>query len=84
MLKLFRSIIKPFICPEVSLFMSFCFLLDAYRDSKVVEKQQRETQSTERLSSSTLSTACKSVQVNGAATVSDLITSLFLNDPVCI
>ncbi|KAI1242602.1 La-related protein 4B, partial [Lamprotornis superbus] len=36
-------------------------------DSKVVEKQQRETQSTERLSSSTLSTACKSVQVNGAA-----------------
>ncbi|XP_033376288.1 la-related protein 4B isoform X1 [Parus major] len=44
-----------------------CFLLDAYRDSKVVDKQQRETQSTERLSSSTLSTACKSVQVNGAA-----------------
>ncbi|XP_035173035.1 la-related protein 4B isoform X1 [Oxyura jamaicensis] len=37
-------------------------------DSKVVDKQQRETQSTERLSSSTLSTACKSVQVNGAAT----------------
>ncbi|XP_052552044.1 la-related protein 4B isoform X2 [Tympanuchus pallidicinctus] len=36
-------------------------------DSKVVDKQQRETQSTERLSSSTLSTACKSVQVNGAA-----------------
>ncbi|XP_053915090.1 la-related protein 4B isoform X2 [Cuculus canorus] len=36
-------------------------------DSKVVEKQQRETQSTEKLSSSTLSTACKSVQVNGAA-----------------
>ncbi|OPJ85335.1 la-related protein 4B isoform A [Patagioenas fasciata monilis] len=36
-------------------------------DSKVVEKQQRETQSTETLSSSTLSTACKSVQVNGAA-----------------
>ncbi|XP_025958970.2 la-related protein 4B isoform X4 [Dromaius novaehollandiae] len=35
-------------------------------DSKVVDKQQRETQSTERLSS-TLSTACKSVQVNGAA-----------------
>ncbi|XP_042744355.1 la-related protein 4B isoform X3 [Lagopus leucura] len=39
-------------------------------DSKVVDKQQRETQSTERLSSSTLSTACKSVQVNGAAIVS--------------
>ncbi|KAM9200141.1 la-related protein 4B isoform 1-T1 [Mergus octosetaceus] len=37
-------------------------------DSKVVDKQQRETQSAERLSSSTLSTACKSVQVNGAAT----------------
>ncbi|XP_066847566.1 la-related protein 4B isoform X3 [Anser cygnoides] len=37
-------------------------------DSKVVDKQQRETQSTERVSSSTLSTACKSVQVNGAAT----------------
>ncbi|XP_041264303.1 la-related protein 4B isoform X2 [Onychostruthus taczanowskii] len=36
-------------------------------DSKVVDKQQRETQSTERLSSSTLSTACKSVQVNGSA-----------------
>ncbi|XP_061852739.1 la-related protein 4B isoform X2 [Colius striatus] len=38
-------------------------------DPKVVDKQQRETQSTERLSSSTLSTstACKSVQVNGAA-----------------
>ncbi|PKK32075.1 La ribonucleoprotein domain family, member 4B, transcript variant X1 [Columba livia] len=36
-------------------------------DSKVVEKPQRETQSTETLSSSTLSTACKSVQVNGAA-----------------
>ncbi|XP_074724359.1 la-related protein 4B isoform X2 [Strix uralensis] len=36
-------------------------------DSKVVDKPQRETQSTERLSSSTLSTACKSVQVNGAA-----------------
>ncbi|XP_009876368.1 PREDICTED: la-related protein 4B [Apaloderma vittatum] len=36
-------------------------------DSKVVDKQPRETQSTERLSSSTLSTACKSVQVNGAA-----------------
>ncbi|XP_074430279.1 la-related protein 4B isoform X6 [Larus michahellis] len=36
-------------------------------DSKVVDKQQKETQSTERLSSSTLSTACKSVQVNGAA-----------------
>ncbi|XP_054027291.1 la-related protein 4B isoform X2 [Dryobates pubescens] len=36
-------------------------------DSKVVDKQQRETQSTERLPSSTLSTACKSVQVNGAA-----------------
>ncbi|NXT02502.1 LAR4B protein, partial [Jacana jacana] len=36
-------------------------------DSKVVDKQQRETQSTERLSSSTLTTACKSVQVNGAA-----------------
>ncbi|GAB0184921.1 la-related protein 4B [Grus japonensis] len=36
-------------------------------DSKVVDKQQRDTQSTERLSSSTLSTACKSVQVNGAA-----------------
>uniref|UniRef100_A0A8V0XPI3 La ribonucleoprotein 4B n=1 Tax=Gallus gallus TaxID=9031 RepID=A0A8V0XPI3_CHICK len=36
-------------------------------DSKVVDKQQRETQSAERLSSSTLSTACKSVQVNGAA-----------------
>ncbi|XP_068260617.1 la-related protein 4B isoform X2 [Nyctibius grandis] len=36
-------------------------------DSKVVDKQQRETQSTERLSSSTLSTACKSVQVNGTA-----------------
>ncbi|XP_065587585.1 la-related protein 4B isoform X2 [Cyrtonyx montezumae] len=39
-------------------------------DSKVVDKQQREAQSTERLSSSsssTLSTACKSVQVNGAA-----------------
>ncbi|XP_053877010.1 la-related protein 4B isoform X1 [Malaclemys terrapin pileata] len=35
-------------------------------DSKVVDKQQRETQSMERLSS-TLSTACKSVQVNGAA-----------------
>lgn len=39
-------------------------------DSKVVDKQQRETQSAERLSSSTLSTACKSVQVNGAAIVS--------------
>ncbi|XP_021242395.1 la-related protein 4B isoform X2 [Numida meleagris] len=39
-------------------------------DSKVVDKQQRESQSTERLSSSTLSTACKSVQVNGAAIVS--------------
>ncbi|KAM9022581.1 la-related protein 4B isoform 5-T5 [Ara ararauna] len=36
-------------------------------DSKVVDKPQKETQSTERLSSSTLSTACKSVQVNGAA-----------------
>uniref|UniRef100_A0A8C9N188 La ribonucleoprotein 4B n=1 Tax=Serinus canaria TaxID=9135 RepID=A0A8C9N188_SERCA len=36
-------------------------------DSKVVDKQQRETQSTERLSSSTQSTACKSVQVNGTA-----------------
>ncbi|KAM6339096.1 la-related protein 4B isoform 2-T2 [Podargus strigoides] len=36
-------------------------------DSKVVDKQPRETQSTERLSSSTLSTACKSVQVDGAA-----------------
>ena len=32
-----------------------------------MDKQQRETQSAERLSSSTLSTACKSVQVNGAA-----------------
>ncbi|XP_032298877.1 la-related protein 4B isoform X3 [Coturnix japonica] len=39
-------------------------------ESKVVDKQQRETQSAERLSSSTLSTACKSVQVNGAAIVS--------------
>ncbi|XP_074841133.1 la-related protein 4B isoform X2 [Carettochelys insculpta] len=38
-------------------------------DSKVVDKQQRETQSMERLSS-TLSTACKSVQVNGAAIIS--------------
>uniref|UniRef100_A0A8C6J653 Uncharacterized protein n=1 Tax=Melopsittacus undulatus TaxID=13146 RepID=A0A8C6J653_MELUD len=37
-------------------------------DCKVVDKPQKETQSTERLSSSTLSTACKSVQVNGAAT----------------
>ncbi|XP_065522842.1 la-related protein 4B isoform X3 [Lathamus discolor] len=36
-------------------------------DCKVVDKPQKETQSTERLSSSTLSTACKSVQVNGAA-----------------
>ncbi|XP_077007840.1 la-related protein 4B isoform X5 [Tamandua tetradactyla] len=36
-------------------------------DSKVVEKQ-RETQSMERLSSSLTTTACKSVQVNGAAT----------------
>lgn len=35
-------------------------------DSKVVDKQQRETHSMERLSS-TLTTACKSVQVNGAA-----------------
>lgn len=37
-----------------------------------MDKQQRDTQSTERLSSSTLSTACKSVQVNGAAIVSDI------------
>ncbi|XP_037691615.1 la-related protein 4B isoform X4 [Choloepus didactylus] len=36
-------------------------------DSKVVEKQ-RETQSMERLSSTLTTTACKSVQVNGAAT----------------
>ncbi|NXT57588.1 LAR4B protein, partial [Pluvianellus socialis] len=36
-------------------------------DSKAADKQQRETQNTERLSSSTLGTACKSVQVNGAA-----------------
>lgn len=43
-----------------------------------MDKQQRETQSTERLSSSTLSTACKSVQVNGAAIVSDLIIHFFL------
>ncbi|XP_019354208.2 la-related protein 4B isoform X1 [Alligator mississippiensis] len=35
-------------------------------DSKVVDKQQRDTQNVERLST-TLSTACKSVQVNGAA-----------------
>lgn len=44
-----------------------------------MDKQQRDTQSTERLSSSTLSTACKSVQVNGAAIVSDLLTALSLN-----
>uniref|UniRef100_A0A6I8PF14 HTH La-type RNA-binding domain-containing protein n=1 Tax=Ornithorhynchus anatinus TaxID=9258 RepID=A0A6I8PF14_ORNAN len=38
-------------------------------EPKVVEKQQRETQSVERLSSPlTTTTACKSVQVNGAAT----------------
>ncbi|XP_077160816.1 la-related protein 4B isoform X2 [Paroedura picta] len=37
-------------------------------DSKTVDKPQRETQNTERLSS-TLTTACKSVQVNGAAIV---------------
>ncbi|XP_054847244.1 la-related protein 4B isoform X3 [Eublepharis macularius] len=38
-------------------------------DSKVMDKQQqRDTQNTERLSS-TLTTACKSVQVNGAAIV---------------
>ncbi|XP_038611419.1 la-related protein 4B isoform X1 [Tachyglossus aculeatus] len=38
-------------------------------EPKVVEKQQRETQSAERLSSPlTTTTACKSVQVNGAAT----------------
>ncbi|XP_071071523.1 la-related protein 4B isoform X8 [Dasypus novemcinctus] len=36
-------------------------------DSKVVEKQ-RETQSMERLCSALTTTACKSVQVNGAAT----------------
>ncbi|XP_044280719.1 la-related protein 4B isoform X1 [Varanus komodoensis] len=35
-------------------------------DPKVMEKQQRETQNIERLSS-VLTTACKSVQVNGAA-----------------
>ncbi|XP_015278695.1 PREDICTED: la-related protein 4B [Gekko japonicus] len=37
-------------------------------DSKAMDKPQRETQNTERLSS-TLTTACKSVQVNGAAIV---------------
>ncbi|XP_048367093.1 la-related protein 4B isoform X1 [Sphaerodactylus townsendi] len=37
-------------------------------DSKATDKPQRETQNTERLSS-TLTTACKSVQVNGAAVV---------------
>nr|XP_056713255.1 la-related protein 4B isoform X2 [Euleptes europaea] len=37
-------------------------------DSKPMDKPQRETQNTERLSS-TLTTACKSVQVNGAAIV---------------
>ncbi|XP_066484936.1 la-related protein 4B isoform X2 [Tiliqua scincoides] len=36
--------------------------------SKAMDKQQRETQNTERLSS-TLTTACKSVQVNGAAVI---------------
>ncbi|KAH0627577.1 hypothetical protein JD844_003475 [Phrynosoma platyrhinos] len=35
-------------------------------DPKIVDKQQRETQNIERLSS-VLTTACKSVQVNGAA-----------------
>ncbi|XP_060104070.1 la-related protein 4B [Heteronotia binoei] len=37
-------------------------------DSKAMDKPQRETQNTERISS-TLTTACKSVQVNGAAIV---------------
>lgn len=38
-------------------------------DSKVMDKPQRETQNTERLSAAVLATACKSVQVNGAAVV---------------
>ena len=53
------------------------FIFVSCSDPKVVEKQQKETQNTERLSS-VLTTACKSVQVNGGAVAVSTFLFMYL------